>query len=68
MSELSEAQWAVTSERGVEAGGLTHRRALELMQQLTEENVNGLCIVTDTAARRFTKAIPPASRNQSIAT
>lgn len=64
MSELSEAQWAVISERGVEATGLTHRQALELMQHLTGEKVNGLCIVTAAAARRFTKVIPLA--NQSI--
>jgi hypothetical protein len=64
MSELSEAEWAVISERGVEANGLTHRQALELMQHLTEEKVSGLCIVTATAARRFTKLIPLT--NQSI--
>lgn len=63
MGELDEAQWAVISERGVEANDLTHRQSLELMQRLTQEKVNGLSIVTSAAARRFTQT-PPAHSGQ----
>jgi hypothetical protein len=58
MSELEEAQWAVVSERGCEASGLKHTDALALMKRLTQEKVNGLCIVTAAAARRFATARP----------
>jgi hypothetical protein len=53
MSELSEKHWAVISERGCEASGLSYNEALELRSQLTSEKVYGLCIVTDRAARHF---------------
>ncbi len=62
-SELNAACWAVVSERGREANGLTHLQALELMQRLAREKVNGLCVVTDAAAERFTQ---PAPISQSI--
>jgi hypothetical protein len=58
MSELGAATWAVVSERGAEASGLSHRQALELMQRLTQEKVNGLCVVTASAAGRFTQPAP----------
>ena len=63
MSELREAQWAVVSERGCEASGLKHTDALALMKRLVQEKVNGLCIVTAAAARRFAAVptAPPAS-------
>lgn len=67
MSELSEAQWAVISERGVEADRLTYRQALELMQHLTQEKVNGLCIVTSAAAHRFTQTNSDHSLQQQRA-
>jgi hypothetical protein len=54
MSELVEPRWAVISERGCEASGLNHEDALKLMRHLTQEKIYGLCIVTETAARRFT--------------
>lgn len=65
MSELVEPLWAVISERGCEASGLNHEDALKLMQRLTQEQVYGLCIVTETAARRFTPATisPSTSSN-----
>lgn len=57
MSELVEPRWAVISERGCEASGLKHDDALQLMRRLAQEKVYGLCIVTETAARRFAPAI-----------
>lgn len=56
MSELVEPRWAVISERGREATALRHEDALKLMRQLAQEQIHGLCIVTETAARRFTPA------------
>ena len=52
MSELDEKIWAVVSERGVEASALTYAAALDLRRSLEAEKINGLCVVTDPAARR----------------
>jgi hypothetical protein len=52
MSELTEERWAVLSERGCEAMGLTYAEALELMRSLARDRVSGLAVVTDVAARR----------------
>jgi hypothetical protein len=52
MSELTEERWAVLSERGCEAMGLTYAEAADLMRSLVRERVSGLAVVTDAAARR----------------
>ncbi len=52
MSELTEERWAVLSERGCEAMGLTYAQARELMRALLRERVSGLSVITDAAARR----------------
>ena len=52
MSELTEKQWAVLSERGCEATGLAYMDAHQVMQDLMRKKISGLCIVTDDAARR----------------
>ena len=65
MSELVEPRWAVISERGCEASGLKHEDALKLMRRLTQEKIHGLCIVTETAARRFTPAINQSTTSSS---
>ncbi|HWS98790.1 MAG TPA: hypothetical protein VN256_00865 [Pyrinomonadaceae bacterium] len=52
MSELTEERWAVLSERGCEAMGLTYAQAAELMRSLARERVSGLSVITDAAARR----------------
>jgi hypothetical protein len=52
MSELKQQRWAVISERGVEASGLSYEDAVRLRRSLDGEKVYGLCIVTDEAARR----------------
>ena len=54
MSELTEALWAVLSERGCEANALTYAQAAELMRALQREKVSGLSVITDDAARRAT--------------
>ena len=58
MSELTEQRWAVLSERGCEATGLTYARAAELMRALQRERVPGLSVITDDAARRAEGAQP----------
>jgi hypothetical protein len=56
MSELNERLWAVLSERGREAAGLTYEEAAVLVRELRAAGganggkVSGLCIVTDRAA------------------
>ena len=58
MGELNEGRWAVMSERGCEALGLTYAQARELEQRLRAERVSGLCVITDAAGRR----LPPAKK------
>jgi hypothetical protein len=53
MSELGERRWAVASERGREASGLTYAEAVELERGLKAERIGGLCVVTDEAARNL---------------
>jgi hypothetical protein len=56
MSELRERLWAVLSERGREAAGLTYEEAAALVRELrggvgaNGGKVSGLCVVTDRAA------------------
>ena len=61
MSELLESRWAVISEHGCEANGLTYDEAHALLHRLDAERVHGLCIVTDEAARHFLRegSTPP---------
>jgi len=62
MSELNERLWAVLSERGREAAGLTYEEAAVLVRDLrggdgaNGRKISGLCIVTDRAAERVAPA------------
>ena len=58
MSELREKHWAVISERGAEASGLTYAEARELVRQLLAEGMHGLAIITATAANRISQTKP----------
>ena len=62
MGELDEKGWAVISERGVEASGLSYRDALNLRSTLDRDKVGGLAIVTDSAARREAQQITLKNR------
>ena len=62
MSELNEEQWAVISERGVEATGLSYDAAVSLRRKLDDEKVYGLCIVTAQAAEREAQQPTSGSR------
>ena len=53
MSELNERRWAVLSERGCEAAGLSYGEAAGLVERLRGERVRGLCVVTESAAARM---------------
>jgi hypothetical protein len=64
MSELGKERWAVISDRGCEATGLTHEDARRLVHRLTGEGRHGLCIISDEAANRLARnrAEPNAPR------
>ena len=51
--ELDEPLWSVVSFDKREAGGLTYRQAAALMTELNAHGINGLCIITDHAAKRY---------------
>jgi hypothetical protein len=53
-TELDQPHWAVVSFERVEAAGMTYAQAVEKLQELDENGVSGLCIVTDAAALRIT--------------
>jgi len=53
MSGLTDNKWAVVSERGREATGLSHEDARRLVHRLAGEGRHGLCIMTDDAASRI---------------
>ncbi len=55
-SELAQEKWAVLSHVGLEATSLTHEEARRLVHRLASEGRHGLCIVSDEAARRMSKA------------
>lgn len=50
--DLDEPGWSVVSFDQVEAGGLTYSQAVALMSELDANDISGLCIVTDNAARK----------------
>ena len=50
--EMEEKQWAVISFRCVEATGLTYAAATDLISELEQKRVPGLCIITAKAADR----------------
>ena len=52
LSELGEACWSVVSFDKCEAAGLTYPQAEQKMAELLANNVYGLCIITDEAAKR----------------
>ena len=56
-SELGKEKWAVISDRGCEATGLTHEDARRLVHRLAGEGRHGLCIISDEAASRMTAQI-----------
>jgi len=71
MSTLNERLWAVLSERGREAAGLTYEEASALVRELRASAVganggkmSGLCIVTARAAEHVAPAKRPKGKRQ----
>jgi hypothetical protein len=66
MTTLNERLWAVLSERGREAAGLTYEEAAGLVRELRATGgdnggkMSGLCIVTARAGKRVAPAKKPA--------
>lgn len=63
MSSLNERLWAVLSERGREAAGLTYEEAASLVRELRAAGgangggkISGLCIVTARAGEHVAPA------------
>lgn len=50
-SELDEPVWSVINFEGVVKAKLKYDEAVQKMQELAEQKVSGLCIVTDKAAQ-----------------
>lgn len=67
MGELSERRWAVMSERGCEMMNVDYQKARRRARQLAQEDVRGLCIVSDAAARHLppVNPVPPKRRRQA---
>lgn len=51
-SEFDQPRWSVISMDDCAASGLSYTEAARLVKQMSEE-VTGLCIVTDAAARKM---------------
>ncbi len=59
MSELTQKQWTVLSERGCEVSGVTYDEAVRRVRELVKDKVHALSVITDEAARRLTTAKQP---------
>ena len=70
MSTLNERLWAVLSERGREAAGLTYEEAAALVRELRADGnanggkVRGICIVTARAAEHVAPAKKAKAKRQ----
>jgi hypothetical protein len=65
-SDLGKEIWAVVSDRGCEATGLTHEDARRLVHRLAGEGRHGLCIISDDAGRRYNASVKPAQMPDRI--
>lgn len=70
MSTLNERLWAVLSERGREAAGLTYEEAAALVRELRAAGgagggkISGLCIVTSRAGEHVAPAKKAKAKRQ----
>ncbi|HKG15289.1 MAG TPA: hypothetical protein VKB12_18335 [Pyrinomonadaceae bacterium] len=71
MGTLNERLWAVLSERGREAAGLTYEEAAGLVRELRAGaganggKMSGLCIVTTRAGERVAPAKKDSTKKKS---
>lgn len=54
-SRLYERRWAVVNFETCLAASLTYDEAVRELEKYAAENISGLCIITDEAARRIGK-------------
>ena len=54
-NELALPLWSIVTFEGVAVRGITYEEALKWMEKLREQNISGLCIVTDEAATRISE-------------
>lgn len=54
-NELESPLWSVVSFEAVAISGLSYSEAVKWMENLRQQKVSGLCIVTDEAAARISK-------------
>ena len=54
-SQLYERSWSVVNFEACLASGLTYDEAFKKLQSYAKENISGLCIITDEAAKRINK-------------
>jgi hypothetical protein len=52
-SELMQPIWSVVSYEEVAVSSLNYDEAVKWVEKLKTQNISGLCIVTDEAARRI---------------
>lgn len=52
-SELDQQLWSVISFEKCEAAGMTYGKAIAKLDELQDENITGLCIVTNDVAARL---------------
>ncbi len=53
LSELQAPIWSVVSFEKIIHGSINYDAAVQKMQELNEQKVSGLCIITDDAAQRL---------------
>ena len=54
-AELDAARWSVISFDRCEASGLTFAKARDRLLELEQQQVTGLCVVTDEVAARLSQ-------------
>ena len=54
-SEMNDSRWSVVSFDAVAVSGLPYEEARNRLEKLQQQNIAGLCIVTDEAAARMVK-------------
>jgi hypothetical protein len=55
VSELEMPHWSIVSFEGVAMSNLPYNEARKWLEKLNEQNISGLCVVTDDAAARMAK-------------
>lgn len=53
LSELQAPIWSVVSFEKIMHSSVNYDEAMQKMQELNEQKVSGLCIITDDAAQRL---------------